>query len=89
MNKALAVVVSVCLALSALTIWMYGNARYSQGHAVCSSTVLKDAINAGKEYEKKEQEVMRLDDDGLVRRYCRWVYDIPYDQCVQTVKPIP
>ena len=41
------------------------------------------------EKREKKREIIRLDDDALVRRYCRFVYGIPYADCVRTVKPLP
>lgn len=45
-------------------------------------------VEKKKEVERKKQEIRRLDDDALVRRYCHWVYDLSYDECVRTVKPV-
>lgn len=39
-----------------------------------------------KSNEKKKQEIRRLDDDSLKRRYCRWVFDKSFDECVRTIK---
>lgn len=41
-----------------------------------------------KKHDKAKQEITGLSDRDLVKRYCRWVYDTPYDECVQSVVPL-
>lgn len=39
-----------------------------------------------KKYESTKAKIRSLDDDELIRRYCHWVYDISYSECVRTYK---
>lgn len=45
------------------------------------------AVAIVKEVEKNvkvKQKVNSLSNDELMRAYCHWVYDVPYDQCIRT-----
>jgi hypothetical protein len=50
---------------------------------------IEKIVEVQKKNAKRKQEIIRLDDDALVRRYCKWVYDMPYAECIRTVKPVP
>lgn len=65
------------------------NAGVRKGKDSCELSVATTIIKKVEKHEKKKQEIIRLDDDALVRRYCRFVYGIPYADCVRTVKPLP
>lgn len=65
------------------------NAGVRKGKDSCELSVATTIIEKVEKREKKKQEIIRLDDDALVRRYCRFVYGIPYADCVRTVKPLP
>ncbi|MGB0817424.1 MAG: hypothetical protein ACPGQQ_00865 [Candidatus Puniceispirillaceae bacterium] len=75
--------IALCVAVIGL-IWYVFNEGKKAGCAAQTATVIEKTADDAK----KKIEIRRLDDDALVRRYCRWVYDLPYDQCVRTVKPI-
>lgn len=48
---------------------------------------LKAEVKGKQRYEKKKQEVRNLTDTELIRRYCASsVRDVPFDQCVRTVR---
>lgn len=50
---------------------------------------LTKTIKKKEDNAKNLQKIRRLDDDALTRRYCRWVYDVPYDECVRTTVFVP
>lgn len=60
----------------------------NEGYQSCLTDQLAKTVGIQHETTKLEIEIMRLDDDALVRRYCRWVYDLPYNECIKTVKPV-
>lgn len=76
------------LAVIGFVVAVY-NAGFRNGKDSCELNVAKTVIAKVEKHEKKKQEIIRLDDDALVRRYCRFVYGIPYADCVRTVKPLP
>lgn len=49
-----------------------------------NQAIVKEVIR----HEVKEREIRSLSNSDLVRRYCRWVYDLPYDQCIKTIVPV-
>lgn len=65
------------------------NAGVRSGKDSCKLNVVTKVIEQVKKHEEKKKELLHLDDDALIRRYCHWVYGIPYADCVRTVKPIP
>jgi hypothetical protein len=65
-------------------VWYIRN----EGYQSCLTDQLTKTVGIQHETAKLEIEIMRLDDAALVRRYCRWVYDVPYNECVETVTPI-
>lgn len=46
---------------------------------------LEAAKEAATQRKVKRHEVNKLDDADLRKRYCVWVRDIPYDECIRTV----
>lgn len=90
----LPVLAALCLiALGGFTINKTVNSAIDKadlaGYARCKSENATAVVQKVENNEKIKQDVIRLDDAALVRRYCHWVYDTPYDECVRTVKPIP
>jgi hypothetical protein len=60
----------------------------SDGIKECQGKQNEQTLTKVIKHENKKQEIRSLDDGPLVRRYCKWVYDIPYDECIRTVVPI-
>jgi hypothetical protein len=60
----------------------------NEGIRECQAKQNEQTLTKVIKNESKKQEIRGLDDDVLVRRYCKWVYDIPYDECVRTVVPV-
>jgi len=59
---------------------------YADGEArIEYVTVTKYIERVGKRNEKKKQ-IRSLDNDALLRKYCKWVSDMPYDECVRTYR---
>ena len=88
MNKYIAIAVAVVLSIVVLTIWLYGNSREAEGVAAQEAKTATAVIDKVKKHEKNKQELIHLNDDELVRRYCKWVYGVSYDECVRTVTPV-
>lgn len=88
MKSSFALAALSMLAVIGFVVAVY-NAGVRQGKDSCELSVSTTIIEKVEKREKKKQEIIRLDDDALVRRYCRFVYGIPYADCVRTVKPIP
>lgn len=61
---------------------------YGMGKAVTKTQILVRVEKDTKEYAKIKKKVKSLDDTALVERYCKWVYDVPYDECVRTTIPV-
>jgi len=49
---------------------------------------LNTVVKNDKARKDKKQEVNNLDDPALVRAFCKWVFDVPYDECVRTYLPV-
>lgn len=79
----------VITGLGGLLLARFGALKYEQGKSDKIIEVMKEQKAGELQYEKKKIEVRYLDDDALVRRYCRWVYDISYAECVRATHPIP
>ena len=88
MKSSFALAALSILAVIGFVVAVY-NAGLRQGKDGCKLKVATTVIAKVEKHEKKKQEIIRLDDDALVRRYCRFVYGIPYADCVRTVKPLP
>ena len=88
MKSSFALAALSILAVIGFVVAVY-NAGLRQGKDGCELKVSTAVIAKVEKHEKKKQEIIRLDDDALVRRYCHWVYGIPYADCVRTVKPLP
>lgn len=89
MNKVLGIAGLIAVVIFTTVVILHGNARYAEGEASCKASIAENTVAQVKKREKTKQEVIRLNDADLVRRYCKWVYDLPYDECVRSVKPIP
>lgn len=63
-------------------------AGHSQGYRAATQSLQHVQIVEEKHHAQNLQNLRRLDDNALVRRYCRWVYDLPYGRCVRTLKPV-
>lgn len=81
-------IVGLCVVFYTL-ILSYGNSKYDSGYKAAMLEVAKNNEAKIVENEKIEKKLNTLDDAALVRRYCKWVYDLPYEQCVKTYKFIP
>lgn len=55
---------------------------YNEGKSSCVAEQNNAVIQEVNRYENKKTEIRRLGDDDLIQRYCRWVYDVPYSECV-------
>lgn len=72
-----------------LFVRMYGQSQYSAGYAAAELAQSQAVVKESEHREDTKQKVMRYDDAELIHSMCKWVYDIPYDQCVRTYKFIP
>jgi len=80
------VAVAVLIALGSVLIKSYGSSEYRRGKADAVASVNAEVVKEGKKHEKKKLEIRNLSNDDLVRRYCKWVYDVPYAECLRTVR---
>lgn len=56
---------------------------YQEGKNSCINHQSTLIVKEIKKNERKEIEIRRLSDDDLVKRYCKWVYDVPFEQCIK------
>lgn len=63
-------------------------AGHHQGYNAATQIIQQAQIAEEKHHAQNLQNIRQLNDDALVRRYCRWVYDIPYGRCLRTLKPV-
>jgi hypothetical protein len=49
---------------------------------------LNTVVKNDKARKDKKQKVNSLADPDLVRAYCKWVFDVPYDECVRSYLPV-
>ena len=61
---------------------------YNAGKARVEYITIENFIERKNKDVKKKKEVNQLGDANLIKRYCKWVPDLPYDECVRTVKPV-
>jgi len=61
---------------------------YSAGKARIEYITLEKIVERKVYIEKKKKQIRELSNDDLVKRYCKWVHDIPYDECLRTVSPV-
>lgn len=80
---------TVIIGLGGVLLKAYGNSEYKRGYADAQLKVEVVKEEAKKRYEQKKVEIRNLDDLKLIYRYCRWVYDLPYTECLRTIKPVP
>ncbi len=88
MNKALGIGLAVALLSAGVAVWLYGNARENVGEnkTVVSQIVAVEEIR--EKHEKKKQEIHSIDDVERIKRYCKWVRDSSYSECVRTYSPV-
>lgn len=60
-------------------------AGLEQGRAECAENQNRAIQHEKKKRIERKKEVTKLSDDDLRKRYCEWVRDIPYDECVRAV----
>lgn len=60
-------------------------AGLEQGRKECAEKQNRAIQDEKKRRIERKKEVIKLSDDDLRKRYCYWVRDIPYDECVRTV----
>lgn len=91
MNKGLIALIAatVLIGLGGVLLKAYGNSEYKRGFADAQLKIAAVNEESRKQYEQKKVEIRNLDDLKLIARYCRWVHDIPYSECLRTVKPVP
>lgn len=57
---------------------------YSNGKARVEYITIEKYVEGKKNYEQKKTKIRSLNNDDLRKRFCKWVYDIPYDECIRT-----
>lgn len=82
--KALAIKMLVLLAWTVAV----ASFTYKYTNTNCTTKELTTVVESYKHDEKTKQEVIQLDNDALVREYCHWVYDLPYNECIKQIVPI-
>lgn len=90
MNKFVVygIVAIVFIALGGFLIHSYGNAKKSEGEALVTAKANEQIVKKVKSYEKAKVKVRSVSDDELIKRYCKFVYDITYDKCVSDTRII-
>lgn len=88
MNKVLLLLLTsgVLTCLGFFLIRSYGQSEYNRGYATAVSKYNEDAIFLAKKVKQNEIKIRQLNNDDLVRSYCRFVYGATYDECVRTYK---
>lgn len=61
---------------------------YKYTNTNCTTKQLTAVVESHNEHEQIKESVIQLDNAALVRQYCRWVYDLPYNECVRQVVPV-
>lgn len=91
MNRyAVFVIFAAVIALwGSILIVQYGSSQYDKGYETAKGDMTHAYEKAVRELRQTRKELGNLSDDDLIRRYCKWVYDISYDDCVRTVKYVP
>ena len=86
MNKYLVIGIAalVLTALGGFLIKQYGYSEYRRGKAEAAAKSNEAVVKDNMKRNGIEYELRTLDNVKLVSRYCRWVRDIPYDECVRT-----
>ena len=81
---------SLAIKLLVLMAWTVAVASftYKYTNTNCTTKQVTSVVESYKQNEKTKQEIIQLDNDALVREYCRWVYDLPYNQCIKQVVPV-
>lgn len=74
----------ILIGLGGFLIKQYGAAEYKRGKTEAVAENNAAVIEQGKKGNQIAYELRTLDNDKLIRRYCRWVYDIPYGECVSS-----
>jgi cell division protein FtsB len=74
------------MGLGGFLIKQYGASEYKRGKADAVAQQNAAVVQQGKKQNEIEYELRTLDDDDLIRRYCRWVYDMPYDECIRSYR---
>jgi len=67
---------------------MVFKAGVNYGVKSISEKQLNTVLKNDETKRKTRQKVNALDDSSLVRSYCKWVFDVPYDECVRSYLPI-
>lgn len=60
-------------------------AGLERGRAECAENQNRAIQHEKKKRIERKKEVNKLDDADLRKRYCVWVRDIHYDECVRAV----
>lgn len=70
-------------------VWFYGQAQYNNGKKDCEAQYVEREEKTREKHHDNKKQIKRIADIDLVRRYCKFVWSLPYDECVRTVRPIP
>jgi len=68
--------------IACATVYYIG---HRDGVRSCKADITTQTLIEVKDNDKNEQEIRTLDDINLFKRYCRGVYDMPYNECVKTI----
>lgn len=73
----------ILMGLGGFLLTRYGDAEYKRGKAEALAEYNASAIDKGNNQNEIEYELRSLDNVDLIARYCRWVHDMPYSECVK------
>ena len=66
-------------------VWFYGELQVKK----CEARYVEREEKTREKHHDNKKQIKRIADIDLVRRYCKFVWSLPYDECVRTVRPIP
>lgn len=89
-NKILIVITIVLtlviLGLGTFIIYRFGDAKFDAGKATNQAETNEQVVRKIKNYEEGKIKIREVSDDKLISRYCKFVYDKTYEQCLSSVR---
>lgn len=70
----------------ALSCTFYMGMKYER--RAIAEKQLNTVVENDENKRKARRQVNSLDDPDLIRAYCKWVFDVPYDECVRSYLPV-
>ena len=78
----------VVLLLIGLLVFGYGIKQYNAGYKAAENEYRIERLEGEDARSKLEKEVITLSKPDLVKRYCHWLRDADYSECVQANLPV-